>query len=511
MKKIILLFCVSIVTLGSLLAQTPEMYTGTGIDLKDFDPTARKYFFLEETADQWTAYYGRSTWMGAKKSHESIMTYHKDGDSVSTRAFNISDDYLSVFVQNAGNEYFATYISYPNRKEAEYRTVFIPKNADEQEITPALRLSFDIGKRGNLYTYPATSQDGKIHAVLLIGTDKKSLTEGLHLLVYDANGNELFYKQLVPEIYGNIFDVADFQVNDAGEALILLRTSNKMGSRVSSTAIQLITCDGEETNSMGCLFEQGLIHSMRVAELRNGKYAIAGYWGDKADDVTTGFFHCFADPKTKKISEVQNYDFSAAQKAEKVLESLTAVVTYQTEACFLQELEDGSVMLIGEHRGAIHVTGDGSYYIYFAKNIVYEHFDENGKLIAAQTIAKDQRNIYKKEIDDKGIGVNHHDVLVSFSPMVVGNKVYVLYTDAQKNFEKGDGTPAAMNILKAGKNCLVLARLSDKGPKQQLVMMADKPKKTFHNIWHFDGKNCYFGYQELKKFNYKIGKFDLKN
>lgn len=509
MKKTVL-FLLSILATGSLWAQTPELYTGTGVDASDFT-TGCKYFFLDEDANQWSAYYSPVIRMSAKKKHETIMTYHKDGDNVSAQTFKLPENHKPVFVQNAGNEYFATYIATPSKKEAEFRTLFIPKDVNGQELVPALRLSFDLDKKGTLYTYPAASPDGKMHGVLLVGTDKKSMAAGLHLLVYDENGNELFYKLLVPEIYGNVFDIADFQVNDAGEALILLRTSNKMGNKVSSTALQLITCDGEETLSMGCLFEQGFIHSMKVAELRNGKYVIAGYWGEGIDEVTTGFFHCFADPKTQTVSEVQNHDFPAGQKSEKILENMAAIVTYQTETCFLKELEDGSVMLIGEHRGSIYVTGSAmsSYWLLHAKNIVYEHFDASGKLLAAQTIVKDQSNVSNYKVDDKGIDLNYNDALVSFSPIVVDSKVYVFYTDSQKNFEKGDGHSAEMGVFKAGKTCLVKARLSDKGPKQELVMLAGKQKNVFHNIWHFDGKTCYFGYDDYKGDVYKIGKLDM--
>lgn len=452
--------------------------------------------------------YGSPIWVKLKKCTHSIITYDKEQQTVAKRDLTLSDNYKRLLAYDAGDTYFVTYSRYPKSTVFEYSVASIPKDcAAGYTVTPQTKLTFSIDHNGFVMEYTAESPDHTKHAVAFVYVNKKQKAENFYFLVYDKEGNELLYKVLSPEIYGDSFSVEDLAVTNDGKALMLMRTGTKERQSMHNTAVHILCCGPEGGQSYVKPVTFGVIQSMRLLVLKNGDYFVGGYYGEKSGEPTSGYFSCICRQDQEDFDAPKHYAFPGNHRPKHEF-MLAYMLKYFTKCAALHELANGEVVMLGEHRAMVISTGNGTTYYHYADDIVYQYFNKDGEMTHQQRVPKNQAKQFEQGANDIAPTWFTYDKLgISFTSFVKGNAVYVLYQDSQANYNKHDKTPAQMTMGR-GNTCTVLARLDSDGPERDMVMLPGKAKRTLHNLWLFDGNKFYFGMASLKDYSIESRSLD---
>lgn len=488
----------------SLHAQTAPVPSGPVV--MNFSKEHYDHAVLANNDQQLVAYCS-PIWQKLKKCYHSIVTYDKTTNITSSCVLNLSSDYKRLVAYDAGDSYFVTYSRYPKATEFELSTTFIPKDcANNYTVTPHTVLSLDIDRNGYVQSFVAESADHTKHAIVLVGINKKQMADKFYFYVYDEAGREMLSKILTPDIYGDSFSIEDLSVTNDGDALLLMRTGTK--DKPGSSSIHLLTCTQEGGKSYVERTPFGEIHSMRLLVLKNGNYFVGGYCAEEQEKPTSEYFTCIFNKKLGNFEPAKHFKLPDNQKPKHEY-MLLYFIRYYTQCAALHELDNGEVVMLGEHRGMVIETGQGTTYYHYARDIVYQHFDVNGSSIHTNRLAKYQACSFERGAENNNATWFTYDKLgISFSSFVSGNSVYVLYQDHQDNFNKKDGSTMYSTITTRAKSCTVLARLDDDGPEQKIVMVPGKTKRTLHNLWLFDGKELWFGMYSLKDYSLEHNTLD---
>lgn len=480
----------------SLQAQTATASSGPVV--MNFSKEHYDHAVLSNNDQQLVAYCS-PIWQKLKKCYHSIVTYDKTSNITSSRVLDLSSDYKRLVAFDAGDSYFVAYSRYPKSTEFEFSTTSIPKDcANDYTVTPRTIFSLDIDRNGYVQSFVAESADHTKHAIVFVGINKKEMADKFYFYVYDDAGREVLSKILAPEIYGDSFSVEDLAVTNEGEVLLLMRTGTQ--DKTGSSSIHLLTCTQGGSKSYVERTPFGEIQSMRLLVLKNGNYFVGGYCAEEQEKPTSEYFSCIFNKKLGNFEPVKHFKLPEDQKPKHEY-MLLYFIRYYTHCAALHELDNGEVMMLGEHRAMVIETGQGTTYYHYARDIVYQHFNTNGESLRAKKLAKYQACQFEKGAGNNDATWYTYDKLgISFSSFVSGNSVYVLYQDHQDNFNKKDGSTMYSTITTRAKSCTVLARLDDDGAEMKMVMTAGKAKRTLHNLWLFDGKEIWYGMYNLKDY-----------
>lgn len=492
MRKTLLLLAL-VIMCSSVVKGQESLAQATGPLVPGYKVPSCNNFIVNDSEEEFTVYCSPKA-VNSKGAIHQFVTYNKNTQSISKQEVVLPNDHFTNAVIDAGKHYVVSYCRYPKGNIYEYVTAEIPKKPGVTTVNPVVRLSLDVDRRGYSYEYSAKSKDGKYTAVLLFVTDRKANANVFHLFLYDETGEEVMYHRLAPKIYGNTFSLEDLAVGNDGVVALLLHTGNQKNDLFVDDAIQIITCKGNETKSLGKKMEAGIIYSMKLCMLSNGDYFVGGYYALKAKEPTYGWFNAIVDGDTQEFGKIHAEALTSAQAAPWCEQLIFTKLGYHTDCSFLQEMPDGSIYMIGEHRcnTVIYNQGSATFWNY-TNSIVYQNFNKYGELQFSNVIKKSQKSGGKFTAGDNGVSTyKYHDIGLSFSTFVDGSDVYVLYNDTQNNYRENTGAATLNAELGRGKSCVIMAQLTADGPDRSLVLVPDKAKRILHKVWHFDGKTVYF-------------------
>ena len=498
MKKIFIFLLFAIIASGNAFPQTPLCTPNENSFVAYYTPSNAHINIVGDDGNKFTMFYC-TYWRysrlveGKKNFRHNILTYNKKTNKLEHQFVELPIDYRGLFSFGVGDNIFALYYQDTRKEGQKLITTTIKK--DGSVIENKTRLSIKLERRSYTKEYAAVSPDGTKHAFMFYVVNKKGMAGEMRILVFDEKGEEILYKIITPEIFGGSFYIEDVIVNNDGEVALLMLTGEVNKKEVVSTAIQVVLCTDSYTESLGLPFEEGIINSMKICPLKNGNYFIGGYYTSPTSHTTDAFFHCFIDTKTMEMSKVKVRALSDEQIAPREYTDLSVLLTYRTKCCFLQQLEDGSIMMIGHHYGQYHVSSNnGSYDRIHVGNVVYQHFASDGEVLASPMLKNHQIIVgeFYADYEFNGLRTNLVDKNTSFSPIVFKNDVYIVYNESKANFDSGKGAATYNGLFKMQEYCTVMAKLTDAGPEKQLVMLQDSKKRQFCGVNYFDGKNVYF-------------------
>ncbi len=485
MKKLFILPLFLFTVIGTITAQ--KALTNGGGPLTEL--LCGSHEVVVDNDDSFVIYNGPRT---SKQVSHTITTYDKKSHTVTTHTIDLPNDVILFTAQDAGEEYFVTY-GRSEKRSVTFETARITKD-DNAAVTPEARLTLEMDARGDVENYMAASPDKSKRAVVLFATDRKSIADEFHLFVFNEKGEEILYQQSSPELSGNLFDVSDLQVTNDGEVTILLTTGDGKRKAFTRTDVQLIVCNKEGNKSYSSSGSFGIIQSMKMCLLKNGNYFIGGYYAEKNDAPTSGCFSMIFNTQTHEFEATQNYELDDQHKAKHSVSLITGNRKFQTLCKAIHELENGNVIVIGEHQAGIKVLQNNLIsYIHYANDIIYQKYNTKGEKIADGFVPKDQNtNEMNRPLSGfKYFGWNDRDFGISFASFVNGNDVYVLYTDNMDNLLSAKGGKRAIIAINKN-NCLAISKLEENGPVSEIAILHNKNKQTFSSFTHFDGKTVYF-------------------
>lgn len=509
-----------ILILSTLQAQTP-LTEGGGPKVDRCNVALSNHILLKQ--DESKAIFYLNTYSNnPKQQYQGIVTYNKSTGTAYNEDVILPAGYRALHVAPCGDNYFGCYYRFNRAKRSfEYATAAFPQKKSTngiRNVTPTVRLTIELTDRGDILKYTAVSPDQSKFAVVLIAPDTKNRAPYFYCYIYDNNGKELWYDKFIPTIAGTKFHIHDIALTHRGELLLLVNSEKQ-----KSATIQLFFCKKGEITSMNEPVTFGYVNSMRMLRLMNNDIFIGGYYSTEQPGNTVGFFNLLYNSDKEKITHRNDYTFDYTDKP--VYDDLTDA-DYSIKCDHLIELPDKMVMMVGEQHTTFQEHGDKSSiaYRHITNNIYGNRFTLTGGNLG---IVKINRHISANSgslatIHDDGERIGNYilyqktatpknptftNLGLSYSPIVQGNNIYILYEDNAANFAENAGNEwEAASVEKADQNCVVLARL-DYSADKKVVLMPSKDAQTFHDIWCIDDKDIYFGMSGKK--DYSIQKFKL--
>lgn len=489
--KRITLFVLCVLCAGFCSAQE---INASGVTIKNYSAYNYDFVPLENNSDYFSAYISPKR-VSKKDFKHQIAIYDKGSNTMSLKTITPSGDYLPITVFPAEDKNLGIYWIYNKKIGFTISTAELPL-ADPGTIHATTRLTIPAQ---NMDNFAAQSPDGTKHAVALMAFPKKEMPF-FHVLIYDKSGNELAHSTFTPKISGTQYDYQDMVVSNEGEVTLLLRSAEKKGKNIQNTSIHIaiVSNDGEVTEYRVPAASFGEIHSSKLLLMKNGKRFIGGYYGETASKPSTGYFSYIFDPTTEDIVDEHHYALPSEQCAKNQI-MLVMNFHYKIMAHNIFELDNGNIVMLGEHRAwcrCTQQTGNmvSTYYAQRTSDIVYQTFNGAGE-------SDDSRMIRKLQIANSGsapqelessfnYGHSYEDLGLSFSAFQRGNNIYLVYNN---NANDPDGE-SHIDVLSYGKSCIRFTTISENGEaEKKSIRKCDVKKNFFQTIWMVDENNVYFG------------------
>ena len=498
-----------------LQAQTP-LTEGGGPTVAKCNAALSEQTLLKQD-DKSAVFYLHNYSDNPRQQYQGIVTYNKSTGTTYNEDVILPDGYRPLFVRPCGDNYFAGYYRLNRAKKSfDYATVTFPQKKSTsgvRNVNPTVNLSINLTDRGDIAKFTAVSPDRSKFAVVLVAPDANYRTPHFYCFVYDPAGNEVWADTLSPALSGSKFTVHDIDLTRKGEILLLVSSS-----KGKTSLLQLFSCKDDGISSVDETVDFGAINSMKMLRLQSKEVFIGGYFGNSAQGSTTGFFNLVYNPDKNAFTSKNHDTFEYKDKT--VYDDFTEA-DYTIKCDYLFELPDKIVMMMGEQYKTVQ-HGEKAYK-HITHNIYGNKFALNGKNLG---VIKVQRHISaidaslvspREEGERIGKSALYEktsapktptftNLGITYSPIVKGNTIYILYEDLAANYAEDANSWEPTAVEKADDNCVVLTRM-DYSADKKVVMMHAKSSQTFHDIWCIDGNTVYFGMSGKK--DYSIQKFKL--
>ncbi len=281
----------------------------------------------------------------------------------------------------------------------------------------------------------AKSPEGNMLAVLTMVTGKNSQLENLFAVVMNNQGEFVWSGAVVPDFHGKTFSLGNLLVDNEGTIYIPAHTCQVSGNTVSNVEFMMIQAnsDGTKVFTSSCSF--GALQNMTSKILSDNNIAVAGYYTNTFKNTaaeSSGFFFYTFDTRSEYIDDVRHFDFSGDYVEKKAWARFATVLgnqQYSISADNIFELENGSLVLCGEHRFVkqIYDPNMNSYtYQLLTKNILVSTLQSDGKANFSM-IEKQQSTALSL------LPQNWKPANISYSAFAHHNDMYFLYNENPKN------------------------------------------------------------------------------
>ncbi len=358
----------------------------------------------------------------------------------------------------------------------------------------------------------AKSPDGKLLAALAMVTVKDSQLENLFAVVVNNKGEFVWSGPVAPEFNYKTFYLGDIAVDNKGVLYVPVYTCTVKGKDVSD--VQVLMCVATEEGSTSVMEDVtfGTPQNFTTKALSNGDIAVAGYYTDSKTTTSTkssGYYFYRFDSESKSIVDLRNFAFSEGYVERNAWARFAQVLgnqQYSISADGIFELEDGTLVLCGEHRFIKSIRDmqtNSTTYQLLTKNILVSKLLPDGT--SNFTMIEKQQSSPQGFIP-KG---DWRPAGISYTAFPHHNDMYFLFTDDEKNIPYPGNevlcTLGGFSFSKTHTN--VLMRLT---PDQQISQrVISDERQLLRYVEFFDDTHFYasgLGKKELLLNKYAIEK-----
>lgn len=377
---------------------------------------------------------------------------------------------------------------------------FTIANLDKSVNTVTLGSENSVSTTANPKFWPeykiAKSPNGKLLAAVAVVTGKNSQLENMFAVVVNNEGEFVWSGTVSPQFGGKSFSIGDLVVDNNGVLYLPAYTCQVNGKNISDVQFMMIKAtDGNtETFTEGVTF--GTPQDFTAKMLSNGNVVVAGYYTEATTNTATnsnGYYFYTFDTGSDNFSDVRNFKFSDGYVEKAAWARFSNILgnqQYSIKTGDIFELENGSVVLCGEHRfvKAIYDPNMKSWsYQMLTKNILVSTLQPDGN--ANFTMVEKQQTSSSSVNPGEKSWINH---FISYSAFAHHNDMYFLFNDDPRNFPyPGQGVVCAISSLKFkdDKWVEVLMRLT---PDQKLTQQKiNDSKELLRKVEFFDGEHFY--------------------
>jgi hypothetical protein len=340
----------------------------------------------------------------------------------------------------------------------------------------------------------AKSPDGKMLAILTMVTGKNSQLESIFAAVVNNQGEFVWSGPVAPQFNGKTFSLGNLLVDNNGTIYLPAYTCRLQGESVSNVEFMMNVCKEEGTDSYLEACEFGALQNFTAKILSDGNIVVAGYYTEKHTNTaanSNGYYFYQFDTQTESISDVKNFSFSNNYVEKNAWARFANVLgnqQYSISADNIYELENGSLVLCGEHRfvKAIYDPNMNSYsYQFLTKNILVSTLLTDGTSLFSM-IEKQQSAGAPFNIIGDWTPMN-----ISYSAFANQNDMYFVFNDDVKNIPyPGKDVICAVNTLTFPKDMeTVVMRLT---PQQEITQRVLRDAtQHFYSVVFTDDNDFY--------------------
>ena len=287
------------------------------------------------------------------------------------------------------------------------------------------------------YFKTATSPNGKLMAAVALVTGKDSRLENLFAVVVNDEGEFVWSGSLTPDFDGKTFSMGNLAMDNNGVLYIPAYTCQLKGNNISDIQFMMIKATENGTDSYTTEVPFGTPQNFTAKVTSDNNVTVAGYFTESKTNTSTkssGYFFYKVDTSSENFSDLKSFDFSS-NYVEKAAWTRFATVLgnqqYSITADDIYELENGSLVLCGEHRfvKAIYDPNMKSWsYHLLTKNILVSTLLADGSshftMVEKQQLAGSSIEPYS---------FTWYNDAISYTAFAHHNDMYFLFTDDPKN------------------------------------------------------------------------------
>lgn len=453
-----------------------------------------KHFSAGQDADK-LYLYQRRTEESRKKSIDNIFVFNKNSLDFTSIILDIPPLFQYIGSINRESDIIALY-QVCNHKEGFiglYSDV-IDKSAQSVSITGKCLITFPSESSKYPHFITSVSPNGKYHAVTFMTLDKKGNVKNLYGVVLDQDGNLTWGGKINLNFPNPMFSTEDMQVSNDGTIYIPAYSMTISKNKASNVKLHLLEVNGELLSMNTVDINFGTLQHAKALVLKNGDIFVGGYYqaNQPLDDETIGYYGYRFNPETADYIEKTHTDFPADYQQKKVstiFGSILANQQYWVCCDYLFELENGNVVMTGEHQFVKRIRDANNMvsYIHLNKNILVSTFDtENNSEFTM--IEKAQGASYAKFIDDV------HNLFLSYTAFADENGVHFIYNEHTDNVPyPGNGKLCETSALRLTEKlkgvCTTLAQ--DGEILQKVLVSASETGQQLYRLQFVDNEAFY--------------------
>lgn len=318
---------------------------------------------------------------------------------------------------------------------------FSVTNIDKNDKAITLNGERSVSTTANPKFWPyfktAKSPSGKLLAALAMVTGKDSRLENLFAVVVNEEGEFVWSGTITPDFGGKTFFMGNLAIDNNGILYIPAYTCQLNGKNISDIQFMMIKASENGTDSYTTDVPFGTPQNFTAKVTSDGNVAVAGYFTESKTNTSTqssGYFFYKFDTGSENFFDLKSFDFSS-NYVEKAAWTRFANVLgnqqYSITADDIYELENGSLVLCGEHRfvKAIYDQNMKSWsYQMLTKNILVSTLLPDGS--SNFTMVEKQQSVGSSLEPNSDTWLNNG---ISYTAFAHHNDMYFLFTDDPKN------------------------------------------------------------------------------
>lgn len=287
------------------------------------------------------------------------------------------------------------------------------------------------------YFMTAKSPNGKLMAAVATVTGKDSRLENLFAVVVNDEGEFVWSGSLTPDFEGKTFSMGNLAMDNNGALYIPAYICQLNGKNISNVQFMMIKATENGTDSYKAEVPFGTPQNFTAKVTSDNNVMVAGYFTESMTNTSTkssGYFFYKFDTSSENFTDLKSFDFSSNYVEKAAWTRFSYVLgnqQYSITADDIYELENGSLVLCGEHRfvKAIYDPNMKSWsYNLLTKNILVSTLLPDGS--SHFTMVEKQQAAGSSFEPRKETWYNH---CISYTAFAHHNDLYFLFTDDPKN------------------------------------------------------------------------------
>jgi hypothetical protein len=492
---------------GSIFAQQGVISKPTGTPIPDYLIDNSNIQVIEDKED-YILFYQDCDWTSNKSGTNKLIAYSPDSKTAQITELIIpnGNNYITSKVVN--NEVLNFYFFHNIKSrtiELHTANVAIPEsNFDSQKLTMNTLFSYQIEPKTTTKGFFAESLDKKYFSLILTTLDERKSIKTVFVIVYNEKFEIDWMQEFKPDFALKQTDIADVKVTNNGKALILLNTYDAVKKKQSNHELQLLSFyKDNDLAKFKTVTPFGIIQSMKMLVLKNGHYFVAGYYSEKQNATTAGYFTYTFDPrKEKEVLTSYNYKFNESYKERDATGFAIPAkpnTNYDLKCDYLWELPNDFIVMLGEQfleTTTVDPKKKTTTYNYFFKNVFYHKFALDGTHAGYDMFPKPQFGTSLTPIND------YSQLGLSYSAFLNGTTVYLIYNEHISRFDKkGFSQFVSFNSDFKKEACLTLLKINKIGDVGGILILAPTKDLYYNKLWYSDGWNLVFGLSSKKMYS----------